>query len=104
MASPHFFADRRQVRTNQLLWMTMKALEPFIRRTDTRDVARALESLFYTQGVQVITEAERITAGLEPRDDHGLTMTEVKVIETHQIYQMSQALGEVPKVILEEDK
>lgn len=50
-------------------------------RNIMREITRELEILFYTSGVDVITEADRIQAGLMPRDHNGLTLEEIRILD-----------------------
>jgi len=64
-----------------------------------RDIARELEDLFYASGVDIITEADRIQAGLMPRDHNGLTLEEIRVLDARYIQAMLEPLGGlIPKM------
>lgn len=57
-----------------------------------QNIARELEELFYATGVDIITEADRIQAGLMPRDHNGLTLEEIRVLDARYIQAMLEPL------------
>lgn len=61
-----------------------------------RDIARALHTLFFISGVEVITDADREAAGLLPRDQNGLTALELQIMELR----LQQAMLEVKPIIV----
>lgn len=87
---PSMVLNRKYTRTNQVLGHALHLLRPYLRDDAYRPAARALNDFFDSQGVQLITEADRIAAGLEPRDHNGLTLQELVVIETKLIEAMMQ--------------
>jgi hypothetical protein len=66
-----------------------------------RDISNELEKLFYTTGVDIITEADRIQAGLMPRDHNGLTLEEIKLIDARY---MKALLEPLTTPIINEEK
>lgn len=81
---PHLTINRRHTRTQQLLGHVLHQITPYLdpnRDKAYRDVARALEELFHCSGVQIITEADRAAAGLPPRDQNGMTLEELVIME-----------------------
>lgn len=76
--------DRRTLRSQRVLAHVMHIIGPHLKsdaNSEVRNVARELGDFFHSQGVDVITEADRIRAGLQPRDHNGLTMEELVIIE-----------------------
>ena len=55
-------------------------------------VAREVMDLFMALGVEVITEADRIQAGLEPRDHNGMTLQEIQIMDTRLIKAMLEPM------------
>lgn len=84
--------NRRYIRTQQLLGLVLHHLRPYLDPGDQRDVARVLEELFHTSGVQIITEADRAAAGLPPRDHNGMTLEELAVYEARIMEAMLKPL------------
>ncbi len=98
--------DLRMERAQIMASTLMNALNPWIERLDRlqtwaeqsqaidekraevrppdprREIHRALMEILCAVDVEVITDADRIRAGLEPRNERGLTDTELHVIET----------------------
>lgn len=95
--------DRRRMRAEIVAHHVLIALEPWIERLDRleawneqerkaegspagrpktrRDIYRSLFDLLYVTGAEVITDADRAMAGLEPRNERGLTETELRIME-----------------------
>lgn len=95
--------DRRRQRAQVVASHVLHALEPWIERLERledwceqerkaaggpegrpnnrRDIYRALFDLLYATGAEVITESDRIAAGLEPRNEKGLTEIELRIID-----------------------
>lgn len=92
--------DRRRLRAEIVAHHVLIALEPWIERLDRlelwngvaggdsagrpkirRDIYRVLFDLLYITGAEVITDADRVAAGLEPRNEHGLTDSELRILE-----------------------
>ncbi len=67
--------------------------------TNFKEIARELEDLFYTSGVEIITEADRIAAGLQPRDHNGLTIDELRAIDA--VY-LNNLLKPLPPIMNED--
>lgn len=73
--------DLRRNRALSLASAIMQELEPFINQEDKNPIMRELEALFYRQGVEVITDADRQMAGLPQRDNRGWTNDELEILE-----------------------
>lgn len=96
--------DRRRLRAQVVSHYALHALEPWIERLEQleewverermaagepevrrprsrRDIAEALFDLFFAIGAEVITDADRAEAGLDPRNERGLTMHELHAME-----------------------
>jgi hypothetical protein len=48
-----------------------------------------LTKIFYANGAEVITDADRATAGLKPRDNLGYTLDELHILEAHSTLAMT---------------
>lgn len=83
MGYSHMTINRKYARTQAVMVHAMHLLRPFLKDGRERDAARTLLDFFDSQGVQLITEADRIAAGLQPRDHNGMTLEELVIIETH---------------------
>ena len=57
-----------------------------------RRCAEELFDFFCSQGVQVITDAERAAAGLPLRDENGLTEEELQILENKMLEAMRAPL------------
>lgn len=55
-----------------------------------KEVARALQDLFFAIGIEIVTDADRIAAGLPQRNDRGLTDHEMAILESRRIKVMLQ--------------
>jgi hypothetical protein len=90
------YPDLRRNRAMAIVGYVQQALEPWIARLEhhehsmgppagggnpRRDINRVLFDLFYTVGAEIITEADRINAGLDPRDRFGLTARELSILD-----------------------
>lgn len=77
--------DRRGIHAMQLTAMIMNVLDPYLDAKEYGEVVLELQNLMWSQGVQVITEAERIAAGRPPRNHYGMTLEELAILEQRQI-------------------
>lgn len=77
--------DRRGIHAMQLTAMIMEVLKPHLDTQAYGEVVLELQNLMWSQGVQVITEAERIAAGRPPRNHYGMTLEELAILEQRQI-------------------
>lgn len=57
-----------------------------------RHMVHALTALFYESGAEVITDADRRAAGLEPRNESGLTPTELAILENYRTMKMLESI------------
>lgn len=95
--------DRRRARAQAMTGFVLNALEPWVDRLQCledraasiekddsyqrspedhrRSIRRALFDLFSAVGVEVITDADRALAGLDPRNHLGLTEFEMQTME-----------------------
>ena len=110
--------DYRRLRAQVVAHNVLHALEPWIERLERleewqererkdgdkrgrprtrRDIHEALFSLFFAIGVEVITDADRAAAGLDPRNERGLTEYEMRAMEERR---MEAMLRPVPPVII----
>lgn len=80
--------NRRHPRTQQVMSHAMHLLAPFLKAGTEKQAYYTLADFFDSQGVQLITEAHRIEAGLPPRDHNGMTLGELKIIEAKMIETM----------------
>lgn len=96
-----YYPPRRQQRATQLIAHIMHVIEKHLpyddRNNCRRNIARELEELFYASGVDVITEADRVQAGLQPRDHNGLTLDEIRAINARFLKAMLEPLPFVVK-------
>lgn len=80
--------DMRLMRAQHLVSAVMQKLSPYFdERQDSarRDAYEALLELFHSEGVDVITDAQRADAGLPPRGPDGYTAEEVLAIEKRRL-------------------
>lgn len=91
----NLYPNRRHQKAMNLTAHVMHVIEKHL-RADTRfgDVARELNDLFYAAGVDVITEADRIKAGLAPRNHNGLTLEEIAILDARFKLAMMEPLNE----------
>lgn len=80
--------DRRSPRAQQLVAMVMEILKGRLPDEEYGRVAMELMNLFWGQGVQLITDADRTLAGLPMRNHHGMTLEELAIIEHRTIERM----------------
>lgn len=76
--------DRRRLRANSLAAAVMQVITPYIRDEDgqeRKEAYYAMLKLFLTEGVEVLTDNDRLAAGLPPRDEKGWTPDELAVFE-----------------------
>lgn len=90
MAYPHVVINRKHPRTQQVMGHAMHLLAPFLKDGTEKYAYYALADFFDSQGVQLITEAHRIEAGLPSRDHNGMTLEELRIIEAKMIEGMSR--------------
>ena len=87
--------DMRLMRAQHLVAAVMQKLGPYFDdRQDSarRDAYEALLELFRSEGVDVITDAQRADAGLSPRGPDGYTVDEMLAIEKRRIDMLAAPL------------
>lgn len=64
------------------------------------DASRELAKMLYESGADIITDADRATAGLSPRGPYGLTREQLRIIEARHTEMMLHPLPPIimPKV------
>lgn len=98
---PHLTINRRYMRTQQLLSHVMHQIKPYLDPDSYFDAARVLEELFYSSGVQIITDSDRAAAGLPPRDQNGMTLEELVIMEAH--FRRAMLEGTFPILVTDTD-
>jgi len=88
-----YMPNKRLLRAQSMASAVMQTLGKFI-KDDNRDekkyAHRALMDLFMGQGVEVITDRDRIEAGLPLRDEYGITEMELQIIENRRMTIMAE--------------
>lgn len=106
---PNILIDRRHVRARQISALLMEVIRRHIPWLDTeeahkanaeRDLHQALEEQLWCDGAQMITEGDRIRAGLLPRNVHGLTVEELQMMEAQMLFAMSRP----PQMIISKEE
>ena len=86
------YPPRRYHKAMQLTAHIMHVIDKHLPYDDKnnckRKISKELEELFYASGIEVITEADRINAGLQPRDHNGLTLDEIRILDAIYIKKM----------------
>lgn len=82
------FTDRRHARAAKLAGHLVKALDRLLHPDQFRYVSRALFDALYLEGAEIITEYDRVQAGLSPRNDRGLTREELAVLDARLVHAM----------------
>lgn len=94
---PVMYSNRRHQKAMNLTAHVMHVIEKHLPYSDERDIRRSitreLEELFYAAGVDVITEADRIQAGLQPRDHNGLTLDEIRAVDARFLKAMLEPIA-----------
>lgn len=100
---PQVVINRRHVRAQQITHLLMSIIRQHVgeyldsdqarKNLVERDLCRDIEDQLWADGVQMITEGDRIAAGLSPRNIHGLTVDELHIIENRLTLAM---LGPIP--------
>lgn len=79
------YPQHRRIRADQLTAHILGIVGEYLR--EDRDVqghkeaARALFDALYESGAEVITDADRATAGLSPRGPYGLTVEQLRILD-----------------------
>ena len=63
--------------------------------SDFRIINREIEEFFYSQGIDFITEVDRVAAGLQPRDHNGLTIDELRAIDARYLQDLLKPLAPI---------
>jgi hypothetical protein len=108
MIRPNFVIDKRTIRAQQITAMLMHIVDKHVdwnvqvllNPDAQRDLCRELQDQLWCDGAQLITEGDRIAAGLPPRGTMGLTVDELRAIEMRQIISMTRPM---PTVILSKE-
>ena len=84
----------RRHRADSLAAHIMQIVSKYLRDEgrEHRDCVRDLLAVFYENGVEVITDADRAIAGLPPRNEQGLTVQELQLLEMHRLQVMMRPL------------
>jgi hypothetical protein len=92
--------DRRSVRADQITHLIMSIIRQHVGHylnsneaqdaAVERDLMRDLKDQLWADGAHMITEGDRIAAGLPPRNIYGLTVDELRIIEDRMIMAMLQ--------------
>lgn len=80
--------DRRRQRADQLTAAILRVIIPYLADEtgdERRDAHYALLELLYKAGAEVITDADRATVGLPPRDGMGYTGDELRAMEAFRL-------------------
>lgn len=80
--------DMRRRKADMLTAMVMREVEPYLDRSEEaleynvrRRVHEALHKLFWQTGADIVTDNDRLNAGLPLRDEMGYTAEELQVME-----------------------
>lgn len=94
----------RRLRASQLTAHIMSIVSKYLCRhgdaDGARDASRDLFLTIYESGAEIITDLDRSTAGLSPRNQYGITAEELRIREAKYIQAM---LGTVPPMIVPEN-
>ena len=78
----HIYSNRRYQKAQHVTAHLMHILRNVLPATaDFRAITKEVEEFFYATGIDFYTEADRIQAGLRPRDHLGYTIEELKVMD-----------------------
>lgn len=95
----HLVINRRHPRAQQITHLLMHIirrhvdfdkLDPGGKDRIERDLFCALQDQLWCDGAQMITEGDRIAAGLPPRNVEGLTVDELVAIESRLLLSLLQ--------------
>jgi len=100
MMRHHIVINRRHVRAQQITHLLMTIIREhvgaYLESEDAQkahveaDLMRAIADQLWADGVQMITEGDRIAAGLPPRNVYGLTADELMIMEARLTTAMLQ--------------
>lgn len=94
-----FAPERRHARAEAVTAIVMKAIDGLLdTRKQEKDAYRAVFEALYLDGVEMITEAERVRAGLSPRDQNGLTREELMVLDARLLGATTPWVVEMSKI------
>lgn len=84
--------ELRRARTTQLTGHIMHIVGKHLRDHDKghgfRDCSEEIFGALYESGAEVVTDADRATAGVPRRDPYGMTAEEVRIMEARRIEAM----------------
>lgn len=75
------YPDRRNMRAQRLTAEIMQELSPFLQGEQHRYVVRAIETLLWRKGVEIVTDYDRQELGLPERGNDGWTADELRILE-----------------------
>lgn len=85
--------DLRYRRAQSMAHAIRQEIEPFLARgTDQRPLMDKLFALCMQRGVEVLTDADRITLGLPPRTTDGWTAEEIAAMEQQRLRAMYEPI------------
>ena len=97
----HIYPNRRLQKSQHVTAHLMHILRNVLpANSDFRAITREIEDFFYASGIDFITEADRATAGLPPRDHNGLTIDELRAIDARYLQDLLKPLA---PIVLKDD-
>ncbi len=78
------WTDMRRIRADAMTAHIMRIISPFITDVENdahRHAHAALYKAFHDVGAEIITDMDRASAGLMPRNDQGYTREELQILE-----------------------
>lgn len=95
----NIYPNRRVIKSRHVTAHLMHILHNILpTNSDFRMINREIEEFFYSQGIDFITEADRVAAGLQPRDHNGLTIDELRAIDARYLQDLLKPIATiVPK-------
>lgn len=85
--------NKRRMRAQMMAAELYRVIEPHLDRdADRRTVHDGLMELIFSDGWEVITDAQRAEAGLPPRNEEGWTAEELVALEQHRLDLMTRPI------------
>lgn len=88
-----FISPIRKIRADEIANALMNIIYEFVNdRDDCTEIFCRIRNLLESHGAEIVTDATRKAAGLPPRDPHGWTYEELKILEKHRLEILTRPL------------
>lgn len=92
------YPDKRHIRAQNLAAYIMQEISQFLSDEMRRDVIRAIEKLLWREGVEILTDHDRVAMGLPKRNNDRWTEEELMALDLRRQELMLKSFGGIGQV------